>query len=83
MNLGSDRPVALNTVIAHLERLLGRKANIAYEPTHPADVPATWADISKAENLLGWRPLVSLEDGLERAVEWYKANREWAKDIIL
>jgi len=81
INLGSDHPVPLNRVISILEKLLGKKAKIVYKPAHPADVPATWADISKARELLGWEPCTSLEDGLQQTVEWYLLNRDWARGI--
>ena len=42
---------------------------------------ATWANIEKAGSLLGWEPSFSLEDGLKAGVEWYTAEREWAKDV--
>jgi len=83
INLGSDRPVPLNRVIALLEELLGRRARRDLRPPHPADVPATWADISKARELLGWAPRISLEEGLRRTVAWYMENRDWARAIPL
>ena len=49
-----------------IEQFLGKKAQIEFQPRHPADVPATWADISKAKELLSWRPLVSIEEGIQR-----------------
>lgn len=61
--------------------LLGKKAQIDYRPAHPADVPATWASITKARELLGWQPKIRLEEGLKRTVTWYLENREWAKKI--
>ena len=42
-----------------IEQCLGKKAQIEFQPRHPADVPATWADISKAKELLGWHPEVN------------------------
>lgn len=81
INLGSDRPVPLNRVISILEELLGKKAKVVHKPAHPADVPATWADISRARELLGWEPKISLEEGLKNAVDWYIANRSWAKEV--
>jgi nucleoside-diphosphate-sugar epimerase len=81
INLGSDRPVKLHQVIATIERLLGRSAEIHSRPGHPADVPATWADLSKAKRLLGWAPESTWQEGLERAVKWYLENRSWAKSI--
>ena len=83
INLGSDRPVSLRHIIALLEDLLGKKAEIVYQSMHPADVPATWADISKAKALLGWEPRTPLDEGLRSAVEWYLQNRKWAKEDIL
>jgi len=82
VNLGNDRPVALNRVISLVEQGLGAKAQINRRPAHPTDVPATWADISKAKRILGWSPTTRLEEGIERTIEWYKANRNWAKDVI-
>ena len=81
INLGSDEPVVLNDAIHLMEELIGRKATIVHRPRHPADVHATWADIGKAGRLLGWRPQHSFGDGVARLVEWYRQNREWAKDI--
>ena len=81
INLGSDHPVKLNYVIRLIEQCLGKKAQIEFQPRHPADVQATWADITRARELLGWRPLVSIEEGIQRTVEWYLKNREWVKDV--
>ncbi len=83
INLGSDRPVELNTVITEIEAALGKTATIERHPFHPTDVPATWANISRARELLGWEPQVTLEDGIESAVDWYMENRQWAKEIEL
>jgi len=81
INLGSDEPVVLMDAIRLVEELTGRKAELVFQPRHKADVPTTWADIGKAERLLGWRPRVSFREGVERLVAWYQANREWAKDV--
>ena len=82
INLGGGRnPVSLNTIISKLEELLGKKAKIDHKPFHVADLMETWADISKAKNLLGWEPKVSLEDGLEKSVQWYLDNQHWLKEV--
>ena len=81
INLGADRPVVLAEVISMIENCLKRRALITYAPSHPADIRATWADISQARNLLGWRPQVSIEEGIKRTVHWYVENRAWVKDI--
>ena len=61
---GGNQPISMNTVIATLEDLLGKKAKINYRDFHKADLKSTWADISKAKNLLGWEPKISLQEGL-------------------
>ena len=81
INLGSDSPIVLIDTIRLIEELVGRKAELSHQPFHPADVRATWADIRKAEKLLGWRPQVSFREGITALVAWYQANREWAKHI--
>jgi UDP-glucuronate 4-epimerase len=80
-NLGSDQPLQLNEMIALIEELTAKKARIDHRPGHPADVPATWADISKARRLLGWEPQTSFRKGLQYLVSWYEENRDWASKI--
>lgn len=83
INLGGDRPTLLSAIIDQISQLVGRKPIIDSQPLHRADVPATWADIGKAGKLLGWRPQISVEEGLRRSVEWYRANRETILPIDL
>jgi UDP-glucuronate 4-epimerase len=80
-NLGSDEPLKLSALIKLVEKLTGCTAIQHYKPGHPADVPATWADISKAKRLLGWSPQTSFEQGMKNLVDWYEENRSWAKEI--
>lgn len=81
INLGSDAPVVLADALAMVEQMVGRKAIIDRSEAHKSDVRATWANISKAERLLGWRPQVTLEEGIRRLVAWYEENRAWASTI--
>lgn len=81
INLGSDTPVVLMDAVHLIEELVGQPANVVFKPAHPADVQATWADISKAERLLGWRPEQQANSGITSLVRWYQDNRSWAKDI--
>ena len=69
---GGQNPVSVIQVIAWLEEMLGRKALIEYLPRHPADLVNTWADISKAEELLGWKPLIDVREGFSRTVRWFQ-----------
>lgn len=81
INLGGHENITINALIAIMEELIGRKAQITYHPLHPADALANQADVSKAGQLLGWEPQVSLREGITRLIEWYNANREWAREI--
>ncbi|MBM3942922.1 MAG: NAD-dependent epimerase/dehydratase family protein [SAR202 cluster bacterium] len=81
INLGSDRPAVLMDAIHMVEQAVERKAKIERQPRHPADVLATWADISKARKLLNWEPQTTLEQGIQNLAVWYQENRQWAKDI--
>jgi UDP-glucuronate 4-epimerase len=82
VNLGSDRPVVLLDVLAHVEELLGKRARIVYRPGHPADVPATWASIDRAKATLDWKPTVGWQDGVAALVSWYTRERRWAREIV-
>ena len=80
---GGQQPVSLNTIIEKLESLLGKKAKITNLPFHKADIKETWADITKADEILDWRPQISLDDGLAQCVRWYKDNQPWSSEIKL
>ena len=81
INLGSDRPIAVVDVIRMIEECAGQVASVTVHERDPSDVLSTWADISKAKNLLGWEPTVSIKEGIKETYDWYVENREWAKSI--
>lgn len=68
---GGNEPVPLLEFLAWIEDATGRKARLEFQPSHPADMDSTRADIGKAARLLGWRPEVSPREGVRRAVEWH------------
>jgi nucleoside-diphosphate-sugar epimerase len=76
INLGGDSPIKLSELISRIAAFVGREPVIVRKPAHPADVPATWADITKARQLLDWEPRVSIEEGILKTVQWYRDNRE-------
>jgi nucleoside-diphosphate-sugar epimerase len=82
INLGGDQPYSLLDVIHRIEILLEKDAKIEFSDPAPADVPATWANISKAHQMLEWKPQTGLDDGLSACVQWYLEQRSWAKDVI-
>jgi UDP-glucuronate 4-epimerase len=83
INLGGHQVISLNETIARLEVLLGQKAHVEYLPSHKADILASQADVNLARRVLGWEPQVGLDEGMGRLVDWYMAERGWAKDITL
>jgi UDP-glucuronate 4-epimerase len=72
-NLGNSHPVKLSELIEFLERAIGKKAIREQKAAQPGEVPLTWANISKAERLLGYRAAVPIEEGLKRFVAWYRS----------
>jgi UDP-glucuronate 4-epimerase len=71
-NLGESRTVELRTLIDLIAKNLGKEARIERLPMQPGDVPITYADISRAQRELGYRPQVSIEQGIHQFVEWFK-----------
>jgi UDP-glucuronate 4-epimerase len=83
INLGNNNPHKLMDVLHSIEDKLGKKSKIKNEPFHPADMLATWADISKAKKLLAWQPQVSIDQGIDSTIKWYIDNRSLAASIKL
>jgi len=71
-NVGCGDRVSLLEIITKLEAILGRRLRRKHGPPRPGDVPHTLADVSKGKRLLGYSPLVSFDDGLQRTVEYFK-----------
>ena len=72
VNLGESEPVRLADLVAALEKATGRKARIDRRPVPPGDVDRTFADVSRAKELLGYEPRIALPEGLRRFVDWYR-----------
>jgi UDP-glucuronate 4-epimerase len=71
-NLGESRTVGLSEMVSILEDVIGREADIAFEPDQPGDVPVTYADVTKAVRILGYEPSVPIEEGIRLFVKWLK-----------
>lgn len=76
INLGNNKPVELNYLISLIERLLKKKANILQLEKQVGDVDITYADISKAKKLLGYKPKITIEEGMEKFIQWYLRKNE-------
>jgi UDP-glucuronate 4-epimerase len=73
INLGNSNVVELRYLIQLIEENLGKSAKMKKLPDQPGDVPVTYADISKAQRLLGYEPEVRIEAGIEKFVQWYRS----------
>jgi UDP-glucuronate 4-epimerase len=72
-NLGNHRSEELRRLVALIEAALGRKASVELAPMQPGDVAETYADIAATTRDLGFAPRVSIDEGVPRFVEWYRA----------
>jgi len=72
-NIGNEQPVELLRYIEVLEQCLGRKARMEMLPLQPGDVPDTEADVGDLVKDVGYRPVVPVEEGVARFVEWYRS----------
>lgn len=71
-NLGNNKSVELEYFISIIENKLNKKAIKNYLPMQSGDVEETYANIDKAKEFLGYEPQVSIEEGLDRFLTWYK-----------
>ena len=71
-NIGDSQPVGLMEMISTLEAALGAEAEKIMRPMQPGDVTATYADVSKLNALIGYRPKVPLKEGLEKFAAWWR-----------
>lgn len=74
INLGASRPIDNLRFVRRLEELLDHEAQIKDVPTPASEPFRTYADVTKAQRLLGYQPQVPVEEGLARFVAWFQAN---------
>ena len=72
VTIGNSAPTPLMDFVSAVEAAMGQSAQINYMDMQPGDVPATWADASLLEALVGALPRTSLDEGVRRFVEWYR-----------
>jgi nucleoside-diphosphate-sugar epimerase len=81
---GGNTPVSLNWVIDFISNKMGKNIKNRINKTfNSADIKTTQANISKAESLINYKSMVSVEEGLNNILNWYIENKQWIKNIIL
>ncbi len=81
INLGGHEVITMNALITLLEERIGKKAIIEHHPPNQADMLTNQADVTKARNILGWEPQMDLVEGMKHLVDWYRNERDWAKEV--
>ena len=74
INIGNSDTISLADLIYEIELVVDRKANKEVMPEQPGDVPKTYADITKAKELLGYNPSTDIKQGLQKFYEWYSSK---------
>jgi nucleoside-diphosphate-sugar epimerase len=74
VNIACGKRITINTVIELVNELLGKDVKPAYEDLRPGDVKHSLADLSLAEKVIGYRPVVDFRAGLEKSIKWYRDN---------
>jgi UDP-glucuronate 4-epimerase len=80
VNVGGHSPVTTSELVDRLEKALDARAIRVTAPAQPGDVPATYADIARAREVLGWEPRVGLDEGLARFAAWLRPRTTPARN---
>ncbi len=75
-NLGHTEPIEIRRLIELFEEAVGRRAKIRHLPEKPGEIPVICSDSTKTQARLGYRPTVSLSDGIADFVNWFRANAD-------
>jgi len=74
LNIACGEAVTVNRIIDMVNEILDKNIKPIYTDPRPGDVKHSLADITAAEKLLGFKPIVEFKDGLKLAIEWYREN---------
>jgi nucleoside-diphosphate-sugar epimerase len=78
-NIGNPRSaVTIYDLAQRIRRISGAGVDIVFQPLHYADVELRIPNVEKARTVLGWEPLVELDEGLEKTIAWYRAKAQAA-----
>ena len=75
-NLGAGKPYSIKEVIAAVEKETGCNIDVFLERERPGDAAKTWADTTKAKEVLGWEPIYTFNDIIAHAVAWEKKRKK-------
>jgi len=79
INLGTNREITIRETVETIAAMVGYEGELVWDPTKPDGQPRRRVDPGRAEALLGWHAQMPFEEGLQRTIDWYLANREEAE----
>ncbi|MEJ2705566.1 MAG: SDR family oxidoreductase [Sedimentisphaerales bacterium] len=74
INVACGQAITVNQIIAMINKTVGKQVKPTYEAARAGDVKHSLADITKAQELIDFNPIVSFDEGLQKAIEWYRDN---------
>ena len=74
-NVGGGSRISVNSLIAEIEKIVGKKAKVKYVEKQKGDVRDTWADVSKVKEMLNWKSKTGINEGLEKFTRWFKSEK--------
>jgi len=81
-NIGSTDNIDIRTLAEVIRDEIDPSLDIVYDEARTGDAEHTHADVSKANELLGYEPTVDIREGVEKFIEWYRANEEWYDPLV-
>ena len=82
INIGSSDTIEIRTLADEIRAQLAPGLELEYDTRHDADAEHTHADVSKAQELLGYDPEHTIRDGVAKYIEWYRDNRDWYEPLV-
>ena len=83
MNIGSTDNITINELAEHVIAQVDGDLESIYEAEQEADTRHTHADVSKANDLIGYSPSTDIREGVGRFIDWYQQNREWYEPLVV
>lgn len=81
-NIGCGRNISVNELGKVILEIMGKDVEPIYEKAQLGDAPHTWADNSKALEILGWKPRITIKEGIEKFVKWYEPRADELREIV-
>ena len=81
-NIGSTDNINIQTLAEVIRDEIDASLDIVYDEARTGDAEHTHADVSKANELLGYEPTVDIREGIEKFITWYRDNQEWYDQLV-